>query len=544
MEYTDKQRHKKRLRKAGERLKRSLAIINNASHLNDTDNHNVLNACTSTEQNISSSSNASDILLRKSSNDLTNIDFAKEDEHKLITDFATFEKHTNISLQSCTTNIFSSDHGTIEETFKSALTEWAVSERISLSSTGKLLQVLRMLPSLHNVLPTDPRTLLKTPRTLCVKQMSSGLFYYLGIANSLSTLLIKHRIKIHANQDIDLAVNIDGLPISKSTNSTFWPILCSVKSVPALKGKVFLVALFHGCEKPDPHELLSNFVNECIDLSYNGITINSIRCNFKVSMLICDTPAKSLVLATKGHSGYYSCPKCTIAGDMYHHVMCFIETDCTKRTDISFRNQEQSEHHVGASILLNLPNFDMINNVPIDYMHALLLGTCKRLLTHNQYGWIFGKPPHKLRVQNVYKISQQLSRLRKYIPCEFARKTRSIEECKRFKATELRLFLLYSGPLVLKKILPTSVYRNFLTLSVASLILISPRYATSEIFISYAQELIKCFIQNSIHLYGPDFISHSVHCLLHLSDSVKLFGPLDNTSAFEFENYLQMLKRL
>jgi len=56
---------------------------------------------------IPSSSN-NDILLHKSlsSNDLTNIDFAKEDEHKLITDFATFEKHTNISFQSCTTNIF------------------------------------------------------------------------------------------------------------------------------------------------------------------------------------------------------------------------------------------------------------------------------------------------------------------------------------------------------------------------------------------------------------------------------------------------------
>jgi len=203
--------------------------------------------------------------------------------------------------------------------------------------------------------------------------MSSGLFYYLGIANSLSTLLIKHRIKILANQDIDLAVNIDRLPISKSTNNAFWPILCSVKSVPDLKGKVFLVALFHGREKPDPHELLSNFVNECNDLSYSGIIINSIRCNFKVSMLICDTPAKSLVLATKGHSGYYSCPKCAIAGDMYHQVMYFIETDCTKRTDISFRNQEQPEHHVGACILLNLPNFDLINNVPIDYMQSWAL---------------------------------------------------------------------------------------------------------------------------------------------------------------------------
>lgn len=107
--------------------------------------------------------------------------------------------------------------------------------------------------------------------------------------------------------------------------------------MPALKGKVFLVALFHGREKPNPHEFLSDFINECIHLSCNGIIINSICCNFKVLMLICDTPAKSLVLATKGHSGYYSCPKCTITGNMYNNVMCFIETDCTKRTDTSFR---------------------------------------------------------------------------------------------------------------------------------------------------------------------------------------------------------------
>ncbi|KYN21133.1 hypothetical protein ALC57_06525, partial [Trachymyrmex cornetzi] len=389
-----------------------------------------------------------------------------------------------------------------------------------------------------NILSKDPRTLLKTPRTLRVKKISSGLYYYFGIESSLNTLVTKQRIKIHANQDIDLTVNIDGLPISKSTNSAFWPILCSLKSLSTLKRKVFLVALFHGHGKPNPHEFLSDFIDECTQLSCNGITIDSIRYNFKVSMLICDTPAKSLVLAIKGHSGYYSCPKCTIAGDMYHNVMCFIETDCTKRTDISFRNEEQPEHHVGSSSFLNLPNFDMINNVPVDYMHALLLGSCKRLLCHNRYGLIFGKPPHKLCARDVQNLSQRLLRLNKYIPCEFSRKTRSIEECKRFKATEFRFFLLYSGPLVLTKILPVSKYHNFLTLSVASLILISPRHATFETTVSYAEELLKCFIRN------PDFISHSVRCLIHLGDCVRLFGPLDNTSAFEFENYLQMLKHL
>ncbi|KYN05020.1 hypothetical protein ALC62_04089 [Cyphomyrmex costatus] len=452
---------------------------------------------------------------------------------------STFGKQTNINCYSYSENISSSDRKTLEEIFISALAQWAITENINLSSMGKLLEVLRLLPSLKNNLPKDPRTLLKTPRSLCVKQLSSGLYYYFGIESTLNKLVIKHRINIHTNQDVDLAVNIDGLPISKSTNSVFWPILCSIKSMPLLKGKVFLVALFHSHQKPDPHEFLSDFINECIQLSISGIKLDSIYYNFKVSMLICDTPAKSLVLATKGHSGYYSCPKCTIAGDMYNNVICFIETDCTKRTDTSFRNKEQPEHHVGSSSLLNLPNFDTINNVPVDYMHALLLGACKRLLCHNRYGWIFGKPPHKLRARNVEKISQQLSRLKTYVPCEFSRKTRPIEECKRYKATEFRFFLLYSGPLVLKKILPASIYHNFLTLSVASLILISPRHASSETSISYAQELLKCFIR-----YGPDFISHSVHCLIHLSDCVRLFGPLDNSSAFEFENYLQTLKRL
>lgn len=103
--------------------------------------------------------------------------------------------------------------------------------------------------------------LLKTPRLLYVKEINSDLFYYFGTESSLNTLLIKHKIKIHANQNINLAVNIDGLPTYKRTNSTFWPILCSLKSVSVLKGKVFLVTLFHGCDKLNPHEFLSDFIN-------------------------------------------------------------------------------------------------------------------------------------------------------------------------------------------------------------------------------------------------------------------------------------------
>lgn len=172
-------------------------------------------------------------------------------------------------------------------------------------------------------------------------------------------------------------------------------------------------------------------------------------------------------------------------------MLCFIETEhFCKRTDNLFRTTVQSEHHTSTSILLDLPDFNMIDKVPIDYMHNLLLGSMKRLLYHKRYGWIFGKQPHKLRARDVNKISENFLKLKRYIPCEFSRKTRSILECKKYKATEFRLFLLYKSPIVLKEVLPCKAYNNFITFSVASLIMISLYYSTFENNLLYANNLI------------------------------------------------------
>lgn len=152
MEYTEKQKHRKLLRKANKRLKRSLAIISNASHLKAdtlfTDNDNLTTRIVSIEQNNFLSINTNDTLLHDSlsSNNLTNFDFAEKDECELITESSTFEKHTNINSQSCTKNISSCDHETIKEIFTSALAQWAISENITLTSTRKLLEVLYCLP--------------------------------------------------------------------------------------------------------------------------------------------------------------------------------------------------------------------------------------------------------------------------------------------------------------------------------------------------------------------------------------------------------------
>jgi len=64
--------------------------------------------------------------------------------------------------------------------------------------------------------------------------------------------------------------------------------------------------------------------------------------------------------------------------------MCFPEINAQLRTDVDFRLRKK-EKYVGYSILLEIPNFDLVNNVPLDYMHLIWLGVMRKLL----YMWLF-----------------------------------------------------------------------------------------------------------------------------------------------------------
>lgn len=96
-----------------------------------------------------------------------------------------------------------------------------------------------------------------------------------------------------------MAINVDGLPLSKSTNSVFWPVLGEVKSIKDFKNIVFLIGLYHGYGKPKhPDILLKKFVEECQNLN-NKICIDNILIDFNVIMVVCDMPAKAFILQIK-----------------------------------------------------------------------------------------------------------------------------------------------------------------------------------------------------------------------------------------------------
>ena len=130
------------------------------------------------------------------------------------------------------------------------------------------------------------------------------------------------------------------------------------------------------------------------------------------------------------------------------------------------------------------------------------------------------------------------------MPKDFSRKPRFIEDFSRWKATELRQFLLYTGPIILKGKLSDKSYRNFLLLSVATTILLSPQHCASEQLLNHAENLFKTFIQNFVIIYGKDYLSYNVHSLLRVAEDARRFGVLDNISVFKFEHYLSKMKKM
>lgn len=123
---------------------------------------------------------------------------------------------------------------------------------------------------------------------------------------------------------------------------------------------------------------------------------------------------------------------------------------------------------------------------------------------------------------------------------EFARKPRGLHDISYWKATELRLFMLYIGIIVLKNVLPTKLYKHFMKLHIALRLLCTQN--TDQI--NFAETLLKQFVASFGTLYGNEFISHNVHGLIHMSDDVRNLGPVDTYSAFPFENHLGQMKKL
>nr|XP_045589303.1 uncharacterized protein LOC123751251 [Procambarus clarkii]XP_045614279.1 uncharacterized protein LOC123768065 [Procambarus clarkii] len=385
-------------------------------------------------------------------------------------------------------------------------------------------------------LPKTARTLISSERYIETQQKSGMKYVYFGLKEELLKNISRYpKATIKGLRQLLLSCNIDGLPIFRSKNDALWPVLCAVMNITPLK--VFPVVLMYGRSKPSDLNFLYDFISDMDDLLLHGIQYGNRTINIKLQCVICDAPAKAMVKSIKLFSGYYGCDKCEQKGTWMGKMTYPEVTNLTIRTDTRFRNQSNSQHHHGKSPFCDL-NIDLIAAFPIDYMHQVCLGVMKRLLVT----WI-RKNTFKLCSRQISEISARLVSIKDFVPNIFARKPRGLEEIDRWKATEYRQFLLYTGKLVLKGILPQEMYDHFLTLSVGISFLVSPTCMSLK-YGKYAHDLLLNFVSRCGDLYGKDFLVYNVHSLIHLTADAEEHGTLDSCSAFPFENYLHQLKKM
>ncbi|KAG8230562.1 hypothetical protein J437_LFUL010163 [Ladona fulva] len=413
------------------------------------------------------------------------------------------------------------------------LREWA-SSGVTLTKVSQLLKLLRS----HHCFsewPADARTLLSTPRETPIKMIAGGSYHHIGLKFKINQHLDSYR-QLQLVDNLKLQCCVDGLPLSRSTNSQLWPILVSFDEFNEIKP--FAVGIYHGnCKPKSAEEYLGDFKAELLEVLNLGIQHNGKSYKVHISGFILDTPAYSFVTQTVSHTAYYSCRRCVCKGKYEDSNVAFNELHCELRTDESFRNQQQEEHHKGHSPFQELTNIDMVRSFPYDYMHLACLGVMRKMLFLFTIGPLLVRLPSSL----LAGLSETLESIAEHIPMEFARKPRTVRDLKRWKATEFRQFLLYTGPFALRKIVSDDVYLHFLCFNFAMRCFVGSRYTNHQ---NIAGKLLLYFVENFKNIYGKKSVSHNVHALIHLHHDVSFHGCLERISAFKFEDELQRLKRL
>lgn len=418
------------------------------------------------------------------------------------------------------------------------LQKWSIEYNINKNSLSELLKFLKpFFPDL----PSDYRTLLKTPRNLKKISVYPGEYVHIGVANNLIKILMEESLTVKIlKQTLYLDLNVDGLPVfSDNTEHSFWLILGRVVNIGV--NKVFVIGIYHGGKKPNNFsQFLQPFVNEMKDLTKKFL-YNSQSIIIKIRAIICDAPARASVCGVKHYNAIAGCPKCTIRGKFAneYHRMCFINSNATLRSDYSFSKRIDADFHVSNSPLEDL-GIGMVSQVGLDYLHIVLLGVMKKLLKI----WFGKKPLFPNHVKST--ISNKMLYLNQFLPSNFQRQIRSLDHFAVYKGSELRNFLLFYGAFVLKNSLPLYLvkhYNHFLKLHVAIKILCCPDCCIT--YNKLANMLLVDFVAEYAVIYGSNMVNHNVHMLIHLANEVLYFkGPLDSFSSFSFESYMHPFKKL
>ena len=383
------------------------------------------------------------------------------------------------------------------------------------------------------------RAVLNTPRfPTSILEIAGGEYLHLGFQRGLISILQSPPSMIPDILQIDF--NTDGITFDKKSKISMWPIQIKVANIHKSPAEVVGVYKDKG-KATNATDFMKYFVDEVLLTLQDGIEFNGNSIPIVLRCFIADAPARAFVLGYLGHTSLVPCSRCWIRGEYIRPgVIAFTDTNFQIRTREEYEMKMDVEHHDDRECSIHRLPMNLVSQTVFDYMHLVCLGIMEKILQatiDGKYSSTAKLPPDYVEI-----LASRLDVVATFCPQEFARQPVEVTKHSKYKATEYRQLLLYSGPVVFSGLLNPAVYTHFLVLHTAMRVLIDP-LSTPE-SISTAEILMEIFVSRAPSIYGIEFMSYNTHGLLHLASDVRSFGNLNSQSAFIFENNMTYFRRL
>lgn len=261
-----------------------------------------------------------------------------------------------------------------------------------------------------------------------------------------------------------------------------------------------------------------------------------MQFNGKFGCPVCYHEGEVLQLSEKGRSRVYP----FLAAEMRTHDEIYdLGLSAEKMFIASNKKSVDAQKGVkGCSILMKLPQFDIVRAHTVDYMHCVLLGIMKMLLT------LWFDVSHAKETWSIRKclstINDRLSSLKP--PYHISRKPRSLDDVQQWKASEFKSFMLYCSIPVLFGLLPEPYFNHYILLVDSIFVLLGTSITQSDL--RRARYMIAQFCSQIEELYGKRFMTFNVHSLGHICNKVEDLGPLWAHSCFFYEDLNGDLRNL
>ncbi|CAD6218942.1 GSCOCG00011493001-RA-CDS [Cotesia congregata] len=348
--------------------------------------------------------------------------------------------------------------------------------------------------------------------------------------------------------NFSFTINTDGCNVSKSSNSSAWPVYAEINELPPhlRKKHMLLAAIFIDGEHPIMNNYFRPFTSEMQLLFTEGIKWNppnshEITSRFIVTTCTLDSPARAAVVCMKQFNGKFGCLYCYAKGRslgpgrfVYPLAQCYkrLRTDAELRQDMmqAFDTRKIVHGVKNVSSLTALPLFNISKGVVVDAMHAVFIGAIKQytkiILKETQSPYYVGSPVHQK------SIDEYLLKIRP--PSCRSRKPRSISTYLKWKASEWRNWLDYA-PICLKDVLPIKYVRHLAYLSEAIHYLNSDCITQADL--DRSEMLLKKYVRLFQKYFGLKNMTSNIHLLTHLVETVRNWGPIWVHEAFIFESW-------